>query len=172
MTDKRLDLRGYVLNDHHCRAFSEAVKLHPDLLDSVILEENQFTDIRLGLFMIGICNLTKMKQIIIKNNEVLDETLEQLQGLLKRPFPDNLDELRLISVKTSPYMITDFVETLSENCLLKKLSLVQCCLMDSHLPHLLKMLDNSRFLIELDISWSQLTPLVLLELTRVLASNR
>ena len=38
--DKRLDLRGYVINDGVCKAFGEAVKLCPELLESLILEDN------------------------------------------------------------------------------------------------------------------------------------
>ena len=52
--DKRLDLRGYVLSDGVCKAFSEAVKLVPELLDTIILEDNQFIDSRLGVFFEGI----------------------------------------------------------------------------------------------------------------------
>ena len=89
-----------------------------------------------------------------------------------RPFPDNLNELRLISVKTSPYLMSGVVETLSEHCLLKKLALVDCSLSDAHLPHLLTMMSNARFLIEIDVSWSQMTPFLLLELTEFLAENR
>ena len=49
--DKWLDLRGYVLNDGVCKAFSEAVQLYPEVLDSVILEDNQLSDERFGIFM-------------------------------------------------------------------------------------------------------------------------
>ena len=73
--DRRLDLKGYVLNDGVCIAFSEAAKVAPELLTSIILQDNQFNDLRTSYFMQGMCHLTSMKQIIIKNNEVLDETI-------------------------------------------------------------------------------------------------
>ena len=115
-----------MLSDGVCKAFAEAVKLAPELLTSLVLEENQFTDNQLGIFMGGVCHFTKMRQIVIKNNEVLEGVVTHLDTILGRPFPNNLDELRLISVKTSPYMITDLMETLSEQCLLRKISLVGC----------------------------------------------
>ena len=34
------------------------------------------------------------------------------------------------------------------------------------------MIDNARFLVELDLSWSQITPLMMLNLTTHLAENR
>ena len=122
--------------------------------------------------MAGIRHITSIKQIIINKNEVLEETIEHLEEILARPFPGNLQDLRLISIKTSPYMITDIVEKLSENCLLKKISLVDCCISDSHVPPLLKMVEDGRFLLELDLSWSQITPFVLLQVTEFLAENR
>ena len=76
--------------------------------------------------MKGLCELTSMKSITIRNNEILDLTIENLVTILKRPFPQNLEELRLIKVKTSPYMITDLMDELSETCLLKKINLIKC----------------------------------------------
>ena len=52
--NKRLELRGYVLNDGVCKAFSEAVKLNPEVINSVILEDNQLSDARLSSFMQGL----------------------------------------------------------------------------------------------------------------------
>ena len=40
------------------------------------------------------------------------------------------------------------------------------------MPQLIKMIDKGRFLIELDISWSQLTVQTMYELTKCLAENR
>ena len=122
--------------------------------------------------MEGISQVTSIRQIVIKKNEVSEETIAYLEEILSRPFPDNLHDLRLISVKTSPYMITDLVEKLSENCLLKKISLVDCCLTDAHVPPLQTMIEEGRFLVELDISWSQITPCILIQLTEFLAENR
>ena len=76
-----------------------------------------------------------------------------MSALFKRPFPNNLEDLRLISVKTSPMMIEYLLDKLGENCLLRKLCLVKCSLVDSHVPRIINSLGG-RFLIELDISWS------------------
>ena len=54
---QRLDLRGYVLNDGVCKAFAEAIKLNPIVLNEVVLEDNQFSDDRLGIFMRGLLEL-------------------------------------------------------------------------------------------------------------------
>ena len=59
--DQRLDLRGKFMNDGVCTAFTEAVKLHPDILTSILLEDNQFTDARLSTVMEGVCSLTTIK---------------------------------------------------------------------------------------------------------------
>ena len=76
-----------------------------------------------------------------------------MSALFKRTFPNNLSDLRLISVKTSPLTISNLLDKLGENCLLRKLCLVKCNIVDSHVPKIINSLAG-RFLIELDISWS------------------
>ena len=40
------------------------------------------------------------------------------------------------------------------------------------MPQIVQMIDNARFLVELDLSWSQITPFMMLNLTTHLAENR
>ena len=131
-----MDLRSYVLNDGICKAFTEAVKLNPEVMNSVILEDNQLSDERLGILMDGLDKLEVVKTLHIKNNEFLEEGLNYTVKLMERRFPRNLEELRLISVKTSPLIMSELVETLAEDCVLKKLGLIACQLSDTNVPFL------------------------------------
>jgi len=113
-----------------------------------------------------------MKQIVIKNNEFLDGSLEKLQIIMKRPFPKQLEELRLISLKTGPIVMTKLCKFVSLQCNLRKLALVQVQLSDTNAVHLCKIIDEARFLEELDISWNHLTPSYMKVITGHLAENR
>ena len=55
---------------------------------------------------------------------------------MKRVGEGCLEELRLISVKTSPLIMSELVESLAEDCVLKKLSLIACQLSDTNVPYL------------------------------------
>ena len=83
-------------------------------------------DEKLSLFFEGLENLEFMKSIIIRGNEMLDGVLKHIQNLMTRRFPYSLDELRLISTKTSPLIMSKLMENLAEECVIKKLSLIQC----------------------------------------------
>ena len=134
INDKSLNLRGYVLNEGLCKAFLKAVKMCPDLLENVYFEDNLLTDKTLGMLMEGVTHFQNMRKITIKNNEVLDNVVKHLDSIIKRPFPNNLNELRIMNVKTSPLIMTSLINNLKDLCLLKKIALVGCHLSDSHLP--------------------------------------
>ena len=99
---------------------------------------------------------------------MLDRTVDELIELMNR----SLEELRLISIKTSPLMVTKLIDRLAEGCYLKKFTLSQCCLSDTNVPAIVSIVDDARFLVDLDLSYSQMTPIALLNLTSHLAENR
>ena len=61
---------------------------------------------------------------------------------------------------------------LAQQCHLRKLSLIKAELSDSNVSDICTMLKTARFLIEFDISANKISPLRMLELSRVLAANR
>ena len=65
----------------------------PDLLQNVHFEDNQLTDKKLGLLMEGVNCFTHLRKIVIKNNEMLENVMTNLDQIVRRPFPNNLDEL-------------------------------------------------------------------------------
>ena len=137
INDKNLNLRGYVLSEGICEAFSKAAQMCPDLLQTVHFGDNQLTDKKLGLLMEGVNCFTHLRKIVIKNNEMLENVMTNLDQIVRRPFPNNLDELQIIKVKTSPLIISRLINTLKDLCLLKKVTIVGCQLSDSHLPGVL-----------------------------------
>lgn len=51
--------------------------------------------------MTGATHLAHLKSIVIKHNEVGPKSMEQIIVLLDKQFPDNLEEFRLISCRTT-----------------------------------------------------------------------
>lgn len=116
-------------------------------------------DEQVATLFTGMMNLTSLKSIVIKHNEFMDESEKALEALLDREYPRNLEELRLVSCKTSPKVVNKLVRRLAEGCQLKRLSLVQMQFADTNFPLVQQMLNQSPFLLELDLSWNQLKPL-------------
>ena len=64
------------------------------------------------------------------------------------------------------------MESLAGGCHLRRLSIVNGELSDITVKKLCDVVKNARFLIELDISASKMTPIRMLELSKILAENR
>ena len=70
---------------------------------------------------------------------------------MARPAPNNLEELRLISVRTNPLIMSDVCMMLAEGCHLQRLSLVEAELTDYNVAELCQVVSGARFLYEFDI---------------------
>ena len=122
--------------------------------------------------MNGLRSLKSIKSVVVKHNDVNLKTSKELIVLLERPFPDNLEELRIVSCKINQFVSSQIVSSLADNCMLRKISLTQAELRDVDMPQICKMLNEARFLIDLDLSWNELTTHAMLKLAENLAENR
>jgi hypothetical protein len=100
--DQRLQLDGYTLNSGICSSFAEAIRTFPNILTSIVLSQNGLKDRDCATILEGMTHLKHVKQIVIKHNELLHESVEQLENLLDKAVPFNLEDLRLVSCKISP----------------------------------------------------------------------
>jgi hypothetical protein len=70
-----------------------------------------------------------------------------------------LEELRIINCKISPKSTLKILQQIDEgNCQLRKLSLEGAQINENSLALLAEIVENSRNLIDLDISWNGLRP--------------
>jgi len=70
-----------------------------------------------------------------------------------------LEELRIINCKISPKSTLKILQQIDEgNCQLRKLSLAGAQINENSLALLAEIVENSRNLIDLDISWNGLRP--------------
>jgi len=103
-----------------------AFKVLPQCITKLSLTQNGLKDPQLATLLSSCCNdLKSMKSIVIKHNEVQIKSQNSLNALLDRPFPNHLEELRLVSCKISPLITSSFVNQLAIKCTLRKLALVE-----------------------------------------------
>lgn len=170
--NKRLALKGYRLNEGLCESLKHAFAIYPELLTGITLHDNGIADQDLGKIFQGLGSLEIVKEISVANNIFQFEAFEHLRPILHRVVPHNLEELRLISIRTGPLVTGQITRALAEGCHLRKLSLVNAHLSDTNMRELCDIIKHARFLVELDISANKMTPQRMLDLTRVLAANR
>lgn len=172
ISNRKLYLNNYTLNYGLCESISNAFKYFPDCITQICLDSNGLKDVELAELSKGFQNLKSFKCVVIKRNEVGPKTIEQLNDLLEREFPQNVEELRLISAKMSSFLSTKILHQLTVRCHLRKLSLVECSLGDFDADNICKIINNSRFLIDLDISWNMLNNTSMLKICEAVSQNR
>ena len=82
-----------------------------------------------------------------------------MRTLLQKPYPSQLQELRLIKVKMSIGQLSSLLDSLTECSFLRNLVLVRMGLNTHHVAKLIKYLETNYYIRVLDLSWNELTPL-------------
>ena len=178
MKDKCLQLIGYHVNERICKALRTACKMYPACITQVLLDNNGIRDEGMQIILESLCELKYVKKLVVKNNELSSyESLGWLRQLLGRIQPNQLDELRLNNCKMSAQFIEDLFEIILECKSLRKFSLIRANIQTvtsnmNTITNLIKIIQNVKTLVELDISWNEMTPGSMKEITAALASNR
>ena len=95
------------------------------MIEKVNFMRNAIRDPEMGILLGAFDNLEKFTSLIIKHNEFLTKSWVSLTPILSRTMGRNLEELRLVSCRTSPQIIDALLAHVSENCTLNKLGLVE-----------------------------------------------
>ena len=194
--NKSLNLKGYRLTQELCKALRDATEMFPNLIDSVVLENNGikdeigstgFIDNSLSIILQALNNQTVVKKFVCVNNAFTPKCFYQLHKLLERKSPNNIQELRLSNCKLTRNVTEELLDTLTIECQLKKLSLINANISDckpyrehndtkgtgmTAIGSLKSLIENSNHLIELDLSWNELKPDAVLDLSESLLNNR
>ena len=121
--NKYLLLQGYRLNSELCQSLEAAFAIYPEILTGINLTNNGISDGDLARTLSGLTKLDQIKQIVIKENIVMDQSCAVLAQILSKAPSDNLEELRLVNIRTSPYITSRICGALTQGCYLRKLSL-------------------------------------------------
>ena len=112
--NRKLDLRGYSMNQGIASSLAAGIRLweefqvsrDDEVLNQIILDNNSLMDQSLATILNSIAEVKDMKQIVIKKNDFNEKSLVPLKNILARPFPNQLHELRLVSLKTTSVITT------------------------------------------------------------------
>jgi hypothetical protein len=91
---------------------------------------------------------------------------------MERVFPHNVEELRFISCKMGSFTGSVICNQIAKGCFLRKLSLVQASLCNKDTNNLCDIIKKSELLIDLDLSWNELSSQSMLKLAETLSMNR
>ena len=93
--------------------------------------------------------------------------------ILDRGVVRSLEELRLVKCQTTPELLGEMLDFMTESgTYISRLGLVQAQLASYHIYKLVPFIDASVSLKELDLSWNNLCPSDMLELSKCLMHNR
>lgn len=170
---KALSLTGYFIGENHCKAFNLACKFFPDSLTQIVLNNNGLKDPGLSLILSGLGHLTGVKKIVIIDNEFGPESLWSFRQLVNKE-NTKLEELRLCNCRLQPQTTVDVLTDLRTYHFgtLRKLSLVAASLNKESMKKILDFVKNSKVLMDLDISYNELTFLEMGELISALPANK
>ena len=169
--DHALLVREYRINTGQARGLLGNFLLTRDLLTRLYLDSNGLDGRQLALILHGLTKQVPFKALVIQNNQFDQMCAEEIQALLKRKMPEQLEELHLIHAKCSWKATHDLCQHLRRNYL-RKLSLVSAGLNDQSLQQLAQVVKSSKTLVSLDLSWNTLTPGQIKPMLQVLSANR
>ena len=125
----------------------------------------------LAVILSGLLHQELLKTFVCKGNVIGSDSAHYLSKCSRRKAPQNLNEFRLIQCKILSGTLDDIMCTLASSHV-RKLALVDININDGNLSHILKLVAESRYLVELDISWNSLSPGSLSRFLEVLSKNR
>ena len=161
---KTLCLQNYLLQDGHVEGLAEACEfLDRRLINRMLFNNCGMTGDQLATILQGVARMPDFKSLIYKNGGMNSLAIQKLEPILLRAAPNHLEELSIIDIKLSPTLIEELVVMLENKSRVKKLALVNM----SHSEHSFLMLTDffktNQNLKEVDISWSNVTPQLMLK---------
>ena len=98
------------------------------------------------------------------------EAIEALEPILKKRLPRNLEELKMIDVKSNPALNDELINKLF-GCQVRKLTLVNCELSEKTFETLVSFVNTSSYLYELDLSWCPVRHSTFIKILPVIKTN-
>ena len=146
----------------------------PNFLKKLALENCGVDDDELAALLKGVQKQNYFTHFDYKQNQVLSKSLAQLKPILAKSPPQNLHELRMVTVKSPVYIIDDLCLFLSlEAQSLRSLKLIDMNLSPTSISRIADMVKSSGWLEQLDLSKNAgLTPKNWLPMLEVLSKNR
>ena len=134
--DKVLSLKSYQRNPGSCKALGEAFGLYDGVLEKLYFESTGTNDEMFALILQGLLDQQCFKSITYKRNQLGLKSLDLIVKMIKRPMPQNLDQLKIVNCRLNPKAIQTFLPQIHDSNL-RKLSLVKTGINSTMLVYIL-----------------------------------
>lgn len=127
-------------------------------MNRIILDNNGMGDREFSGVLEGLGRLHEVKSIIYNHNEFgMNSAIAMCPLIKSKMMPYHLEEIRLNNCKMGVKALSTVLDCLLEKNFIKKLGLVNAQLnSDTCMAKLCELVNGSRYLFELDISWNGL----------------
>lgn len=137
------------------------------------LENCGVDDNELYTLLMGLAKTNEFSRFIYKNNEFQKKSLLAIKPIMLKPYPHNLQVLRLVGCKTADKYVNELVEFLAyEEINLKSLGLIKMCLSTIGMEHICDYLERAYWLEDLDISFNNFRSENFRRFMQILSKNR
>ena len=126
---------------------------------------------QLAKILQGVAQMHDFKALTYKQGIINKRAIESLVPLMTRPVPNHLEQIQIIDCKVPPTLIEQLLDELLCNSRVKKLALVNLQHSEKSFEKLAIVVKQSIYLRELDISWSNVRPPLMLKLLKELSEN-
>ena len=172
--EKTFVLEGYQLNNGLCYAIAMAFEEFNDIATQFILHGNRLTDVDFSILLNGMSKLTYVRSISYSENDFGPLALDAMKPILMQKYINHsLRELHIKNCKVSVTTTHDLLSILNSNKnFIRSLSLVNANLSSRNCDELCQLIQRSRQLIKLDISWNGLKRRDTRSLIEVISENK
>lgn len=118
----------------------------------------------------GLKKLKACKKLVYRYNIFMHKSVAEIEDLLSKKLPNNLEELRIENCKIEQGVTRKLVKMLHRSSL-RKLSLVNANLLEDSFEDLCLFVDDASYLQEIDVSWNKLRPNSFFRLLDIIANN-
>ena len=140
------------------KGINAACEVCEEVFTKLFLDNNNLTDEDLAIILDGTLKLYVARKVVIRRNEFGQQSLQRIEELMTRFFPQNLEELRIEKCKINREVTLGLIKAMNKGCFLRRLALVQVSFDDESITEMKKFIEESRYLEDLDISFNFLQP--------------
>ena len=170
VNDQTLCLQSYTLSIGHCNALARSLEHFQGYINKIILDNCGVDDEEMSKIIEGLKKLKACKKLVYRYNIFMHKSLVEIEDLLAKKLPNNLEELRIENCRIEQGVTRQLMKMLKRSSL-RKLSLVNANLLEDSFEDLCQFVDDANYLQEIDVSWNKLRPISFYRLLDIIAKN-
>lgn len=113
--DRRLVMSDYLLNIELCQALAKGLKYNPQVIDNIYLNNCGLNEEMTGQILQGATELENLQEFTLINSELGPSSIKQLEKLMFKSFPFQLQVLKIVNCKLSSKTLCDLFDSMIAN---------------------------------------------------------